>query len=113
MAPWRRLGWWIFESLVACQRSSKPRSPKFCGADRAEGETTVLVKDARDSRLVSSFQQEFPCVIEVNAENGINRLTEPNQVMEPSAGVYFLRYYVVTTNYLRPFWACVGQGLGL
>ena len=36
--------------------------------------------------------------METNAEAGVNRITEPNQVLQPNAGTYFLLYYVVTTN---------------
>ena len=72
--------------------------PSFVERIGAKGETIVLVKDTWDKRLVSPFQQEVLFVIEVNADRGINRLTEPNQVMMPSAGVYFILYYVVTAN---------------
>ena len=85
------------------------------------------MEDIRDSRLVSPFQNEVLFVIVVNVDNGINRLTEPNQVMTPSAGVYFIFYYLLTTNThklynnfvrrsrrrcLLPLGLRVGQGLG-
>ena len=58
----------------------------------ADGETTVVAKDTLDNRLVSPFRHEVPCVIEVNADNGINRLTDLNEIMAPSALVYFIIY---------------------
>ena len=37
-------------------------------------------------------------MIEVNSNAGINRVTEPNQVLSPNAGVYLTFYAVFTTN---------------
>jgi hypothetical protein len=62
------------------------------------GDPTILVRDERDGRLISPFQHEHPFMVETNAEAGINRITEQNQVLQPNAGVYLLIYYVVTTN---------------
>ena len=78
-----------------------PRSremPRFLQRIGATGDPTVMCLDTRDGRIVSPFQHEHPFVIEVNAEAGINRLTEHNQTLAPNAGVYFTLYNVVTTN---------------
>ena len=45
-------------------------------------------------------------MVETNAEAGINRLTEPNQILQPNQGVYLLIYYVVTTNTHKLNLAC-------
>ena len=37
-------------------------------------------------------------MVETNAEAGVNGITEPNQILQPNAGTYFLLYHVVTTN---------------
>ena len=72
--------------------------PRFLQRIGATGDPTVMCLDTRDGRIVSPFQHEHPFVIEVNAEAGINRLTEHNQTLAPNAGVYFTLYHVVTTN---------------
>ena len=72
--------------------------PRFLQRIGATGDPTVMCLDTRDGRIVSPFQHEHPFVIEVNAEAGINRLTEHNQTLAPNAGVYLTLYYVVTTN---------------
>ena len=72
--------------------------PRFLQRIGATGDPTVMCLDTRDGRIVSPFQHEHPFVIEVNAEAGINRLTEHNETLAPNAGVYFTLYNVVTTN---------------
>ena len=72
--------------------------PAFATRIGDPGDPTVLVRDNRDGRLISPFQHEHLFTVEINAEAGINRITEPNQVLQPHAGVYLSVYYVVTTN---------------
>ena len=57
-----------------------------------------MLRHERDGRLISPFQHERPFVVKTNAEAGVNRITEQNQVLQPNARVYLLIYYVVTTN---------------
>ena len=72
--------------------------PRFAVRIGDPGDPTALLRDARDGRLISPFQHEHPFAVETNAEAGVNRITEPNQVLQPNAGTYFLLYHVVTTN---------------
>ena len=72
--------------------------PSFLTRLGDPGDPTMFTLDRRDGRIVSPFQQEFPFAIEVNAEAGVNRITEHQQALSPNAGVYLQVYYVITTN---------------
>ena len=48
--------------------------------------------------MAGSLAHEHAFAVETNAEAGVNRITGPNQILQPNAGTYFLLYHVVTTN---------------
>ena len=58
------------------------------------GVRTSLMKDTRDDRVVSPFQGWFPCEIVMNANSGVNVVTEARQVIQPRDG-YFLNLFTV------------------
>ena len=80
--------------------------PHFARRIGDPGDPTVLVRDERDRRIISPFQHEHPFVIEINSNAGINRITEPGQVLTPNQGVYLTFYTVITTNTHKMTIAC-------
>ena len=70
-------------------------------------DTSILVRDTRDNRLVSPFQTWLVSEIMANSASSINVLTERDQVMPPSGGFHVALFANYTLDGIKAVLAIV------